>query len=127
MSFCTSCYNAEPIPRCIEQLIIAGTTLPDDTAVLIYYEQQSTGRIDFFAGTVVAGFIVADQEVKFPTGTPILIWVINAAVLSGQAVGNQQNQYEKLIINLIQYTCIETSVIPKSPAVNVYDLSLVEP
>lgn len=101
---CSPCFDAKTIPKCIDILVIAKTDIEDDTELTIYWEVASTGRVEKFEGIVIDGNIQSVDEVKFPTGTIINLWVTLSS--------DQQNKYVEFTLDDIKYTCI--SFVAKS-------------
>lgn len=116
MSICNDCYNAGTIPKCVETLTITETQLANDTEVIIHWEVSANGFRGQATGTVIDEKIVADEKLKFPSGLYINLWVVES--------GDQENQFQPLVINAVEYTCISFKVHASS--VEVYDLSLIE-
>ena len=71
---CKTCPKAKPAQKCAAQLQIATTTLLS-TAVYVYLESTSTGRIDRYAATTDGAGIVVIDTPEVATNSSYTIYV----------------------------------------------------
>jgi hypothetical protein len=116
MSICTTCLQVDPMPKCIDELILVETELEDDTAVTIYFKIHATGVVGYVPGTVIDGKVSATEQIQLPTGQYSQLWFTLET--------DQPNQRQTFTVDAVEYNCID--VMPYSGSVEIYDLTITD-
>ena len=93
MSLCSTCFNAEDLPTCVEEVTF-GTIDTTDETVTVYVKNLATDRIDAYVGNVSAGIVTVD-DIKVPSSLMFELWctLVEDSINERLAITNGSREY----------------------------------
>lgn len=118
MSLCSTCFNAEDLPTCVEEVTF-GTIDTADETVTVYVKNLATDRIDTYVGDVSEG-VVTVTDIKVPSSLVFELW----CTLDGDSI----NERLPITNGSREYLCIDFKAVKVNPNIGYssHDLMITE-
>lgn len=119
MSLCSTCFNAEDLPTCTDEITF-GTIDTESETVTVYIKNLATGRVNQYVGDVDEFGIVTITTVELPKSLTFELWVTE----DGQSINDRLT-----ITNGARgYLCIDFKTVTVNPSVAYisHDLMITE-
>jgi len=119
MSLCSTCFNADPLPNCTQQVTF-GTIDTESETVTVYIKNLATGRIEQYQGNVDEFGIVTVEDLILPTSLSFELW----ATEEDETI----NKNLTITNGSRNYLCIDFKTVTVNPSViyTSHDLMITE-
>ena len=119
MSLCSTCFNADELPICTDEITF-GTIETESETVTVYIKNLATGRINEYVGDVDEFGTVTLTTVELPKSLTFELWCTE----DGQSI----NERLPITNGSREYLCIDFKTVSINPSVSYisHDLMITE-